>query len=89
MGPLSRYLGAEVPKEVLIWQDPLPAVDHELVNDQDIAQLKAKLLDSGLTTASVAVSADTSYGTLSITATGIAATTIVWLAEIENLELDV
>ena len=50
MGPLARYLGPEVPKEVLIWQDPLPAVNHESVNEQDIAQLKAKILDSGLST---------------------------------------
>mgnify|MGYP000231576016 CR=1 FL=1 len=63
MGPLSRYLGAEVPKEVLIWQDPLPAVDHELVNDQDIAQLKAKLLDSGLTTAELVSTAWASAST--------------------------
>jgi catalase-peroxidase len=49
MGPLARYLGAEVPKEALIWQDPLPAVDYELVKAQDIAQLKAKILDSGPT----------------------------------------
>ena len=50
MGPVSRYLGPEVPKETLIWQDVVPAVDHELINEQDIVQLKAKLLDSGLTT---------------------------------------
>lgn len=48
MGPIQRYLGPLVPKEVLIWQDPIPAVDHELVNDQDIATLKKKILDSGL-----------------------------------------
>ena len=48
MGPRSRYVGPEVPQEELIWQDPLPAVDHELVNDQDIAQLKRMLLASGL-----------------------------------------
>jgi catalase-peroxidase len=48
MGPLSRYLGPEVPKETLIWQDPLPKVDHELIGEQDITQLKSKLLDSGL-----------------------------------------
>jgi catalase-peroxidase len=63
MGPLSRYLGAEVPKEVLIWQDPLPALDHELVNDQDIAQLKAKLLDSGLTTSELVSTAWASAST--------------------------
>ncbi len=48
MGPIQRYLGPLVPKEVLIWQDPIPAVDHELINDQDIAALKAKVLASGL-----------------------------------------
>jgi catalase-peroxidase len=48
MGPKSRYLGPEVPKEDLIWQDPIPAVDHELVNDTDVAALKAKVLASGL-----------------------------------------
>ncbi|MDX2464292.1 MAG: catalase/peroxidase HPI [Porticoccus sp.] len=49
MGPRSRYIGADAPKEDLIWQDPVPAVDHPLVNAQDIKNLKAKLLDSGLT----------------------------------------
>ena len=49
MGPVVRYLGPLVPKEVLIWQDPIPAVDHELINDADIADLKAKILASGLT----------------------------------------
>ncbi len=49
MGPRSRYLGPEVPHEELIWQDPVPAVDHELVNDADVASLKAKVLASGLT----------------------------------------
>ena len=49
MGPRARYLGPLVPKEVLIWQDPVPAVDHALVNDQDVAALKAKVLASGLT----------------------------------------
>ncbi len=49
MGPVSRYLGPEVPTEVLIWQDPVPAVDHELIGDADIATLKQSILDSGLT----------------------------------------
>ncbi len=49
MGPRSRYLGNEVPKEDLIWQDPVPKVDHPLVDAQDIAALKGKLLASGLT----------------------------------------
>ena len=48
MGPKSRYLGSEVPKEDLIWQDPIPQVDHELIDDQDIALLKSKILASGL-----------------------------------------
>jgi catalase-peroxidase len=48
MGPRSRYLGPEVPEEELIWQDPVPAVDHELINDQDITALKGKILGSGL-----------------------------------------
>ncbi|MDK9718006.1 MAG: catalase/peroxidase HPI [Trichlorobacter sp.] len=48
MGPRSRYLGPEVPAEELIWQDPVPAVDHELINEKDIAELKANILASGL-----------------------------------------
>ena len=48
MGPRVRYLGPEVPAEVLIWQDPVPAVDHELIGDDEIAALKAKILASGL-----------------------------------------
>jgi catalase-peroxidase len=48
MGPRSRYLGAEVPAEDLIWQDPVPAVDHELIDAQDIADLKGKILASGV-----------------------------------------
>jgi catalase-peroxidase len=50
MGPKVRYLGPLVPKETLIWQDPIPAADHPLIDDADIAALKAKLLDSGLET---------------------------------------
>jgi catalase-peroxidase len=49
MGPRARYLGPEVPVEELVWQDPIPAVDHELVNDQDVATLKARVLASDLT----------------------------------------
>ncbi len=48
MGPRARYLGPEVPAEELIWQDPIPAVDHELIDVSDIASLKAKVLDAGL-----------------------------------------
>ncbi|MES2222467.1 MAG: catalase/peroxidase HPI [Acidobacteriota bacterium] len=48
MGPRARYLGPEVPAEVLVWQDPIPAVDHKLVDEQDVAALKAKILSSGL-----------------------------------------
>ncbi|MGE0849072.1 MAG: catalase/peroxidase HPI [Hyphomicrobiaceae bacterium] len=49
MGPRARYLGPLVPKETLIWQDPIPAVDHPLIDDKDAAELKAKILASGLT----------------------------------------
>jgi catalase-peroxidase len=48
MGPRARYLGPEVPAEELIWQDPIPAVDHTLINEDDVASLKAKILASGL-----------------------------------------
>jgi catalase-peroxidase len=48
MGPIPRYLGPLVPKESLVWQDPVPAVDHKLIGEQDIAALKAKILKSGL-----------------------------------------
>ncbi|MBH3278018.1 catalase/peroxidase HPI [Serratia marcescens] len=48
MGPRARYLGPEVPQEELIWQDPIPAVDHPLIDEQDIAALKSKVLASGL-----------------------------------------
>jgi len=49
LGPSSRYLGPDAPKVDLLWQDPVPAVDHELVNAQDVSQLKSKILASGLT----------------------------------------
>lgn len=48
MGPKTRYLGPEVPEEDLIWQDPIPACDHPVIDDADIAALKAKILKSGL-----------------------------------------
>ena len=50
MGPKSRYLGPDIPAEDLIWQDPVPPVDHELIDEADIAALKTKILDSGLST---------------------------------------
>jgi catalase-peroxidase len=49
MGPLARYLGSEIPKEELIWQDPVPAVTHKLIDEKDIHELKAKILEAGLT----------------------------------------
>jgi len=49
MGPVSRYVGPWVPQEVLLWQDPLPAVDHELLSESDAAEIKRQILDSGLT----------------------------------------
>jgi len=51
MGPAARYAGSEVPDEVLSWQDPVPAVDHDLIDDGDVAELKAKILSSEFTTA--------------------------------------
>jgi catalase-peroxidase len=63
MGPRARYLGPEVPKEVLIWQDPIPAVDHPLVDAQDIASLKAKILASGLTVSELVSTAWSSAAT--------------------------
>ncbi len=49
MGPRARYVGTEVPDEILLWQDPVPAVDHNLIDATDIAKLKSDILDSGLT----------------------------------------
>jgi catalase-peroxidase len=57
MGPRSRYLGPEVPAEELIWQDPVPAVDHELIDAQDIAALKGKVLASGLSVSQLVTTA--------------------------------
>lgn len=63
MGPIDRYLGPEVPQEELIWQDPVPAVDHELVNDNDVAGLKANILASGLSIAELVSTAWASAST--------------------------
>ena len=63
MGPLSRYLGPLVPKEQLLWQDPVPAVDHELIDEKDIAALKAKILASGLTISQLVTTAWASAST--------------------------
>jgi len=63
LGPVSRYLGPEVPKETLIWQDPLPAADYEPIGEQDIAALKAKILASGLTTSRLITTAWASAST--------------------------
>lgn len=63
MGPINRYLGPEVPKEVLIWQDPIPAVNHQLVDAKDIADLKAKILSSGLSVADLVATAWASAAT--------------------------
>jgi len=63
MGPRARYLGPEVPAEELLWQDPIPAVDHELIDDQDIAALKAKILASGLSVSQLVATAWASAAT--------------------------
>jgi catalase-peroxidase len=63
MGPRSRYLGPEVPAEELIWQDPIPAVDHELIDEEDIATLKEKLLASGLSVSQLVITAWASAAT--------------------------
>ncbi|HZQ95229.1 MAG TPA: catalase/peroxidase HPI [Candidatus Sulfotelmatobacter sp.] len=63
MGPIQRYLGPLVPQETLIWQDPIPAVDHPLIDDQDIAALKGKILASGLTVAQLVSTAWASAST--------------------------
>ena len=63
MGPVSRYLGPLVPKEHLIWQDPVPAVDHKLIGEQDIAALKAKILASGLSISQLVTTAWASAAT--------------------------
>lgn len=63
MGPRSRYLGPEVPEEDLLWQDPIPEVNHELINDADIAELKGKILDSGLSVSALVSAAWASAST--------------------------
>jgi catalase-peroxidase len=63
MGPIVRYLGPLVPKEVLPWQDPIPAVDHELIGEQDIAALKARILASGLSVSQLVTTAWASAST--------------------------
>ncbi len=63
MGPRARYLGPEVPKEELIWQDPIPAVDHQLIGDSDIAALKSKILASGLSISELVATAWASAST--------------------------
>ena len=63
MGPISRYLGPLVPAEHLLWQDPVPAVDHELIGEQDIAALKAKILASGLSISQLVTTAWASAAT--------------------------
>jgi catalase-peroxidase len=63
MGPIARYLGPLVPKETLIWQDPIPAVNHPLIGEPDIASLKAKILGSGLTVSQLVATAWASAST--------------------------
>ncbi len=63
MGPIACYLGPEVPKETLIWQDPIPKVNHELIDEKDIASLKAAILKSGLTVSQLVLTAWASAST--------------------------
>ena len=63
MGPISRYLGPEVPSEIFIWQDPVPPVTHELINKDDVEYLKSKILDSGLTVSQLVYTAWSSAST--------------------------
>ena len=63
MGPISRYLGPLVPKEPQLWQDPVPAVDHKLIGERDIAALKAKILASGLSISELVTTAWASAAT--------------------------
>ncbi len=63
LGPRSRYVGNDIPEDIFIWQDPVPAVDHKLINDQDAAKLKEKILKSGLTVSELARTAWASAST--------------------------
>jgi len=63
MGPISRYIGPDVPKEELIWQDPVPAVDHELVSDSDVTALKSEILNTGLSVSDLVSTAWSSAST--------------------------
>lgn len=63
MGPRSRYLGPEVPDEELVWQDPVPEADHELINEQDVEELKAKIIASGLSVSELVATAWASAST--------------------------
>ncbi|WP_205511018.1 catalase/peroxidase HPI [Longitalea arenae] len=63
MGPRARYLGPDVPQEELLWQDPIPALDHDLIDDKDIADLKAKILGSGLSVSALVFTAWASAST--------------------------
>ena len=63
MGPITRYLGPEVPTEELIWQDPIPAVTHQLIDNNDIASLKSKIVDSGLSVSQLVATAWASAST--------------------------
>ncbi|QNJ97318.1 catalase/peroxidase HPI [Constantimarinum furrinae] len=63
MGPVARYLGPEVPQEELIWQDPVPAADYEMINDQNISQLKRHILDTGLSISELVATAWASAST--------------------------
>jgi catalase-peroxidase len=66
MGPKSRYLGPEIPKEDLLWQDPIPAVDHKLVEEKDIKSMKEKILGSGLTVSELVSTAWASASTFRV-----------------------
>jgi catalase-peroxidase len=67
MGPIARYLGPEVPSEALVWQDPVPAVDHALIDDADIATLKATILETGLSVSQLVATAWAAASTFRVT----------------------